>query len=59
MLFRSGVDCRLAPPHLVMQNAMSVALEAEALAAKGELQSAQDLLPIYLRPPHAEPLKKK
>lgn len=58
-LTAQGVDCRLAPPHLVMQNAMSVALEAEDLAAKGELQSAQDLLPIYLRPPHAEPLKKK
>ena len=57
-LTAQGVACRLAPPHLVMQNAMSVALEAEALAAAGQLQSAQELLPIYLRPPHAEPLKK-
>ena len=57
-LTAQGVACRLAPPHLVMQNAMSVALEAEELAAAGQLQSAQELLPIYLRPPHAEPLKK-
>ena len=58
-LTTQGVECQLAPPHLVMQNAMSVALEAEELAAKGQLQSAQELLPIYLRPPHAEPLRKK
>lgn len=58
-LTAQGVECQLAPPHLVMQNAMSVALEAEELAAKGQLQSAQELLPIYLRPPHAEPLRKK
>ena len=57
-LTAQDVECRLAPPHLVMQNAMSVALEAEVLAADGQLQSAQELLPIYLRPPHAEPLKK-
>ena len=57
-LTAQGVACRLAPPHLLMQNAMSVALEAEALVAAGQLQSAQELLPIYLRPPHAEPLKK-
>jgi len=58
-LTAQGVECQLTPPHLVMQNAMSVALEAEELAAKGQLQSAQELLPIYLRPPHAEPLRKK
>lgn len=58
-LTAQGVECLLAPPHLIMQNAMSVALEAEELAAKGQLQSAQELLPIYLRPPHAEPLRKK
>lgn len=27
-----GIPCRLAPPHLIMENAMSVALEAEELA---------------------------
>ena len=58
-LTAQGAECQLAPPHLVMQNAMSVALEAEELAEKGQLQSAQELLPIYLRPPHAEPLRKK
>ena len=55
-LTASGVSCRLAPPHLVMQNAMSVALEAEALAAAGKLVSPQELLPVYLRPPQAERL---
>lgn len=54
-----GVPCRLAPPHLVMQNAVSVALEAELLASQGHLVSAQDLSPIYLRPPQAERLRKK
>ena len=55
----AGVPCRLAPPHLVMQNAMSVALEAEALAAQGGLVSAQDLAPVYLRPPQAERLRNR
>ena len=58
-LVQTGVPCRLAPPHLVMQNAMSVALEAEDLAAKGGLVSAQALSPVYLRPPQAERLRKK
>ena len=56
----NGVPCRLAPPHLVMQNTMSVALEAERLAAQGELLTAQTLEPVYLRPPHADlPNRKK
>ena len=50
----NGVPCRLAPPHLVMQNAMSVALAAEELAAQGKFLSAQELEPVYLRPPHAD-----
>lgn len=50
----NGVACRLAPPHLLMQNAMSVALEAEELAAAGVLLNAQELEPTYLRPPHAD-----
>ena len=54
-----GIPCRMAPPHLIMQNAMSVALEAEALAAQGKLVSAQELEAFYLRPPQADPLKKK
>ena len=32
-LTEAGIPCRLAPPHLRMQNAMSVALEAEGMAA--------------------------
>lgn len=51
----SGI--RLAPPHLVMQNAVSVALEAEELAQAGGLVSAQELTPVYLRPPQAERLR--
>ena len=54
-----GIPCRLAPPHLIMENAMSVALEAEELARRGKLISAQELEAFYLRPPQADPLKKK
>lgn len=53
----AGLSCRLAPPHLIMQNAASVALEAEDLAAAGGLVSAQDLQPVYLRPAQAQRLK--
>ena len=55
-LEEAGIPSRLAPPHLLMQNTMSVALEAEDLARAGGLVSAQDLAPVYLRPPQAEPL---
>lgn len=58
-LLAQGVSCRLAPAHLLMQNAMSVALEAEALAAAGNLVTAQALEPVYLRPPQAERLRKE
>jgi len=58
-LSENGVECRLAPPHLRMQNAMSVALEAEALAAEGRLASAQALEPVYLRPAQADRLRQK
>ena len=47
----------MAPPQLVMQNAMSVALCAEDLARAGKLVSAQELLPVYLRPPQAQRLR--
>ena len=52
-----GLPCRLAPPHLVMQNAMSVALCGEAMALAGKLVSAQELLPVYLRPVQAQKLR--
>lgn len=58
-LQNADIPCRLAPAHLVMQNAMSVALEAEALAAEGGLVTAQDLQPVYLRPAQAERLRQK
>jgi len=56
-LIKTGISCRLAPPHLIKENAISVALEAEALAAEGGLVSAQELSPVYLRPPQAERLR--
>ena len=56
-LSEQGVSCRLAPPQLIMQNAISVALEAEALAQRGETVSAQELQPVYLRPAQAQKLK--
>lgn len=58
-LTEAGVACRLAPPHLIMQNAMSVALEAEVLAADGKLVSPQALEPVYLRPAQADRLRQK
>ena len=53
-----GVRCRLAPPHLVMQSAVSVALEAETVP-ESEYVSARDLRPVYLRPPQAVPLRER
>lgn len=58
-LLETGIPCRLAPAHLVMQNAVSVALEAEALAAAGRLVSPQALEPVYLRPAQADRLRQK
>ena len=58
-LHGTGISCRLAPPHLIMQNAMSVALEAEELVKTGLLVSAQDLQPVYLRPAQADRLRQK
>ena len=58
-LQNAGIACRLAPPYLLMQNAASVALEAEALAAEGKLVSSQELEPVYLRPAQAERLRQK
>lgn len=58
-LAEAGIACRLAPPHLLMQNAMSVALEAEVLAAQGKMVNPQELDAFYLRPPQADLLKKK
>ena len=56
-LSEQGISCRMAPPHLVMQSAVSVALEAEALAKDGCLATAQVLQPVYLRPAQAQRLR--
>lgn len=58
-LTAAGVPCRLAPAHLVKENAVSVALEAEEIARAGGLVSAQELAPVYLRPPQAERLRQE
>lgn len=49
--------CILAPPHLLQQNAVGVALAAEPAVREGRVQSAQELAPVYLRPAQAERLR--
>ena len=56
-LTAAGVPCRLASAPLVKENAVSVALEAEDIARAGGLVTAQELAPVYLRPPQAERLR--
>ena len=56
-LTEHGVWCTLAPSALLYQNAVGVGLAAERAYARGEAVSAQELLPIYLRPAQAERLK--
>lgn len=58
-LTAAGIACRLAPAHLVKENAVSVALEAEDIARAGGLVTAQELAPVYLRPPQAERLRRE
>ena len=53
-LQQQGIECRLAPAALVMQNAVGVALAAEELAAQGQTVSANELVPVYLRLSQAE-----
>ena len=50
-LTESGFDCRLAPPMLLSQSAVGVALAAER---KGEFIPAEALAPVYLRLSQAE-----
>ena len=52
------IPCVLAPSHLLHQSAVGVAFVAEDQARAGQLLSAQDLLPVYLRPSQAERLRK-
>ena len=53
-LTAQGIECRMAPAQLVMQNAAGVALAAEELAADGKTVSAHGLVPVYLRLSQAE-----
>ena len=52
-----GVKCSLAPSMLLYQSAVGVGLAAECAYARGEAVSAQELLPVYLRPAQAERLR--
>ena len=59
-LSSQGILCKIAPANLIMQNAASVALEAEKqardiLSTSGRLPTARELRPVYLRPPNAVP----
>ena len=56
-LTEQDIPCVIAPPHLVQQNAVLVALAAEKAADEGRLQTAQELEPVYLRPAQADRLK--
>ena len=56
-LTEHGVKCLLAPAALLYQNAVGVGLAAERAYARGETVSAQELLPVYLRPAQAERLR--
>ena len=53
-LLEQDIPCRMAPPQLVMQNAVGVALAAEEMAAAGQVTTARDLVPVYLRLSQAE-----
>ena len=53
-LLEQDVPCRMAPPQLVLQNAVGVALAAEEMAAAGQVTTARDLVPVYLRLSQAE-----
>lgn len=50
----SEYNVSLAPPHLLLQNAWGVAEVARRKAAAGELVSASELAPVYLRLSQAE-----
>ena len=56
-LTAQGISCTLAPAALLYQNAVGVGLAAERAYARGEAVSAQELLPVYLRPAQAERLR--
>ena len=49
-----NIACHMAPPQLVMQNAIGVALCAGEMAERGHATTARDLVPVYLRLSQAE-----
>lgn len=53
-LSEQGITCCMAPPALVMQNAVGVAQVAFEMAGRGETVNAQKLVPVYLRLSQAE-----
>lgn len=53
-LSEQGIACRMAPPTLVMQNAVGVAQVAFEMAERGETVNAHELVPVYLRLSQAE-----
>ena len=53
-LSKNGISCELAPAALRWQNAVGVALAAQAAYAHGEACTAQALRPVYLRISQAE-----
>lgn len=54
-----GIPCELAPPQLVQQNAIGVALAAEDILRSGGGGDAQALTPSYLRPVRADTLQER
>lgn len=53
-LSERGIPCRMAPPALVMQQAVGVAQVAGEMAGRGETVGAHELAPVYLRLSQAE-----
>jgi len=58
-LTAQGIPCELAPPHLIQQNAVGVALAAEDILRSGGGGDAQALAPSYLRPVRADTLRER
>lgn len=56
---KSSEKIALAPPHLRFQRASGVALAAQVVYNQGKTVSAEELAPVYLRPPQAERELKK
>lgn len=53
-LSEQGIACTMAPPALVMQNAVGVSQVALEMAQRSETVNAHELVPVYLRLSQAE-----